>query len=199
MGFADTILQQQQRTQPQVNSPDTLDAGPGSGVASAALASKIVGAPGNPYVPGPCNDNSQSSPSLTTATLTIPMNGQTNSFNNQLNLPKPCRRLTIASIGDNGADIPAEYRGFAISISPLGSPGVLTGTAYDELGTEPWIPLPNNFSFLEGVTLEFDFPINQIFFHILTAETGGTTLTISVTFILDGVKVTFPPVAGEII
>ena len=195
MSVVDTILNFR-TTQPKVLNPDTLSAGPESGVASAGLSDKIVDARGNPYVPGPCNDNSQSSGTLTTATLVIPMNNFTNSFDNQLEFPKSCRRLTIASAGDNAVDEDAEYNAFAISLTPTGlknSVGI-----YDVRGTEPWIPLPGGLLNLAGVTMEFDTPVSRIFFHVLSEEVGGTNLIFDITFILDGVKVTFQPVpTGE--
>jgi|SRR5271166_2588014 len=192
MGFADIVLNSR-RSQPQVNSPNVLDAGPDSGVAPAGISSVINQSPGNPYVPGPCNDNSQSTGTFVTSTLSIPTNGTYAIFDILLNLPKSCTRLTIGSAGSAPTGDQEDFwRAFAISLTPTGLNGAVLTSPYAPTGREAWIQLPANILFLPGTTLEFNYPVSRIYFHLM-AENAISGETVSITFILDGVKVTYQP------
>ena len=194
--ITDTILanaSSSTSSQGNANLATPPDSNPGSGYASD-VANGINNAAPNPYVPGPCNINSQAQPTLVgvSAVVLIP-SPQFNVFDVKVSLPRPTRRLTIASFGtQNGQDIQDDtYQLIAISLAPTGLNGAVIGAnLYTPNGTEIWIPLPGQVLAVQGTTIEFDAFVNYFYLHVM-ASTSNLFPTFS--FICDGFKVTYQP------
>ncbi len=180
MGFANKILSSG-RSQPQVAAPNTLDAGPESGVASAALATKIISSPPNPYVPGPCNVNAQGGGNpLSVVTVDVnPPPAHAFSFDVPVTLPNPARKWMITAISqiNTGTGVPlgvpvnnfAQPGYVALSLAPFG----ITPQGSNPVlqGNEPFIMLFNGqntegtegFSSIIGAIIEFELPIQKLY------------------------------------
>lgn len=185
MSIASKILGKQ-TTQPKTNLTTPPQSGPDSGYA-ADVADSITAKSQNPYVPGPCNENSQSNANqLPTVTLTIPaVAGQLNFFDNLVLLPRATKKIKICSFAQ---DQTSDYRYFAMSLLKTGLDE--PATEYTIEGTEPWIPLPFNEAFLVGTEIEFEYPVTQFYFHVM----GGTSnILTQITFMCaDGLTVRMP-------
>ena len=191
MGFAEKILGAS-NTQPKVNLATPPQAGPGSGY-QANTASDITAQPQNQYVPGPCNENSQSNANqLPTVTIVVPgVVNVYNAFDILVTMPRATKKVKICSFAQ---DQSSDYRYFAMSLLKTGlGPN---NAEYTVTGTEPWIPLPANETFLAGTEIEFEYPVQQFYFHIMQ---GTGNQTSKITFMCaDGLRVTIPPAATQI-
>jgi hypothetical protein len=134
MGFADIILGQQRGVSglPKVPITAPPGSGPGSGIAPANLPTAITGKPQNPYVPGPCNVNSQSGVMDINFITVVSPSGDAEA-DHLVQLAVPARKFFIASVIDA-----AEANSLYFHLLPIKN--VYAATTISPTGTENWFP-----------------------------------------------------------
>jgi hypothetical protein len=158
-------------------------------VGGSGIASKILsGAPKHPYnppantiVPGSIPASGQDSNRLDSVTVVITgVAGQFGYGDVLVQLPKPCLKIMISSLGGSIGQQAASF-GLQIHFAPL---NIDYGTSsYVDQGTENWINLHDgedqSVTYLDGTLITFRNPITRFLMDIQGPIAAGDTYAIT--------------------